>query len=400
VSNSLAIATVTTALSDLLVEATVESNVSMNTVTTQRPGEAGWDSGAANLFLYAVEPNGAWRNDDLPTRSEDGTVVRRPQVALTLNYLMTFFGDIAQMEPQRLLGTVVGRLHSRPILTREAAGDVVAAHPTFLAGSDLQNQIELVRFTLEPLGIDELSKLWSVFPQASYGLSLAYQGSVVLIDAEEVVEPPLPVLARDFRGTPFRQPLIESVTASAGAQAPIVAGETLVVTGTQLAGDITRLRIGTRDFVPASERDTQLTLPVPEDLPAGVLGAQVVQLMALGDPPVPHSGVESNIAGFVLRPTVEHFSSVKVGAATDVTVTFRPIVRTGQRASLLLNDQPGRGGHAFRVDGDPVIADADQLTFTVEGPPAGMYVLRVQVDGAQSPIALVAGRWTPEVSIL
>jgi hypothetical protein len=398
-SNSLAIATVTTALYEFLDAAVGDSGVSVTSVTTQRPGEAGWDGGAVNLFLYGVETNDAWRNADVPTRGDGGDVITRPQAALNLNYLMTFFGDETQREPERVMATVASRLHARPILTRETVADTVASNP-FLAGSDLEHQVELVRFTPLPLGIEELSKLWSVFPQANYGLSLAFQGSVLLIEEEEDVRPSMPVQARDFRGSPFRQPLIETVESADGPQTPIVSGGTVVVRGRDLVGDVTRLRIAGRDFVPASESATQLTLPVPDDLAAGVLAAQVVQLMALGDPPVPHSAVESNVAAFVLRPTVEPFSSVKVNATTEVTVDVLPTARAGQRASLLLNDQPGKGADAHRFTLDPLTSDTTQLLFVVSRVDPGLYVLRVQIDGAESPIAFAAGRWTPEVSIL
>jgi hypothetical protein len=121
-SNYLAIATVTATLNELL-RPSVESEVTGAAMTTMRPNDPALDNAdppGVNIFLYQVTPNAAYRNDDLPTRRADGTVVERPQVALDLHYLLTFYGNENDLEPQRLLGGVVRTLHARPLLTRQA----------------------------------------------------------------------------------------------------------------------------------------------------------------------------------------------------------------------------------------------------------------------------------------
>ena len=76
-SNHLAIATVTATLRDV-VFSSVSADVPGADVTMVRPDGAG--SGVpttgVNIFLYQVSPSAAARNEDLPTRSQDGT--RRP----------------------------------------------------------------------------------------------------------------------------------------------------------------------------------------------------------------------------------------------------------------------------------------------------------------------------------
>ena len=106
-SNHLAIATVTATLSQIIGTA-VSAVVPGADVTTLRP-DAPQDNNRhtrVNLFLYQVTPNSAWRNADLPSRRPDGTLSQRPQAALDLYYLITFYGDENQLEPQRLLGSV------------------------------------------------------------------------------------------------------------------------------------------------------------------------------------------------------------------------------------------------------------------------------------------------------
>src|SRR5262245_29645937 len=60
------------------------------------------------IFLYQVTPNAAWRNMDLPTRDAGGQrVVQRPQIALDLHYLLSFYGDEELLEPQLMMGAVM-----------------------------------------------------------------------------------------------------------------------------------------------------------------------------------------------------------------------------------------------------------------------------------------------------
>jgi len=49
-----------------------------------------------NLFLYQVTPNPHRNNLDLPTRSQQGDLVQRPQIALDLHYLMSFTATTAR----------------------------------------------------------------------------------------------------------------------------------------------------------------------------------------------------------------------------------------------------------------------------------------------------------------
>ncbi|MGH2370745.1 MAG: DUF4255 domain-containing protein, partial [Chloroflexota bacterium] len=358
-SNFLAVATVTATLSQLL-QAAVGTDVPGATVTMARPDSAagGPPTAAVNLYLFQVSPNAAWRNTDLPTRGGNGELTRRPRAALDLHYLLTFYGDETRLEPQRLLGSAVRTLHARPLLTREVIRDTIADPTfTFLAGSTLGEAIELVRFTPSPLSLEELSKLWSVFFQTPYALSVAYQASVVLIESEDT--PPqaaLPVRQPNLYVVPFRQPVIEQVHPAAGPSQPIVAGSTLLLLGQRLRGDQTQVQLGGIVATPAPDDvgDTQITLPLPAGLRAGVQGVQVVHPMLMGTPPVAHRGVESNVAPFVLVPTITaapggtsppaspprppRGSPPDAAVTTNVDVTFDPPVGKTQRVILLLNE--------------------------------------------------------------
>ena len=361
-SNFLAIATVTAGLVQILQPA-VDTDVPGADVTTVRPDGSG--SGTpdvgVNLYLFQVTPNAAWRNNDLPTRSSSGELVQRTRVALDLHYLLTFYGDEKQLEPQRVLGSVVRTLHARPVLTRQVIHGAVSANAV-LAASNLADEVELVKFTPIALSLEELSKLWSVFFRIPYTLSVAYQGTVVLIESEETPHTVLPVRQRNLYVMPFRQPVIEEVVAEGGANEPIVVGSTLLIRGRQLRGDDTRLRIAGDEVTSPDVTDTLISLQLRppdllddtfESLRAGVQGVQVVHRLLLGTPPVPHRGFESNVAPFVLRPTITDVQVSNVQdtgndtRTADLTVTVDPKIDKRQRVILLLNEVTDESPEAY-----------------------------------------------------
>ena len=126
-------------------------------------------------------------------------------------------------------------IHARPVLTRPQVDNSVSAR-AFLAGSNLSSDIELVKFTQLPLTLEELSKLWSVFFQTQYTLSVAYQGTVVFIESEEPFTSPLPVQLRNLYVETFRQPLVEEVVAASADDDPILAQSQIRVRGAAPAG--------------------------------------------------------------------------------------------------------------------------------------------------------------------
>ena len=401
-SNFLAIATVTATLRGILQDAVVGAGVDGGSVAMGRPDGVGNDTPEikANLYLYQVTPNAAWRNSDLPTRRDDGRFVQRPQVALDLHYLLTFYGNEAALEPQRCLGSVASTLHAQPVLTRQRIRRTRDDHLVdlpFLGQSNLDDQIELVKFTPLPLSLDELSKLWSVFFQTPYALSVAYQGTVVLIESEEEPQAPLPVLERNLRAVSFRQPVVERIVAEAGTEQPITAESTVILHGNQLRGDFTEVRIGgvepSQEPDPENVTGSEIRLQLPPGLLAGVQGAQVIHLLDMGALAERRRSVESKVAAFVLHPTIKKKADGKydievthpqgVGGDPHVTVKLIPQIGANQRVMLELLT----GERVFRMfPAAPLSADTDEVTFRISDVTAGTYLVRVRVDGAESPL--------------
>jgi hypothetical protein len=385
-SNYLAVATVTATLQHVL-QSVIANDVPGSNVTIVRPGATSPSPAGVgvNIFLYQIMPNASQRNADLPTRDANGQVRQRPKAALDLYYLMSFYGDESKLEPQRVLGSVVRQLHSYPLLTRQMVLDTVANSLSSyqLATSDLADASEPVRFTPLGLSLEELSKLWSVFFQTPYALSAAYRASLVLIEEELTPHTALPVRLRNVYAIPFRQPFIDEVVSAAGQDRPITAGSTIAITGDQLQGDVTQVMVGGMLVTPTSVSRTQITLPLPAELRAGVQSVQVIQQISMGDPETAHRGFESNVAAFVLQPTVTAITA-QTGA---LQATLNPKVGGTQRVKLLLyelNAKDDRPARAYSFDAPPAQADTDSITFAIGGVLSGYYLARVQVDGAES----------------
>ncbi|HEY0083385.1 MAG TPA: Pvc16 family protein [Pyrinomonadaceae bacterium] len=376
------------------------------TVKTDRPEslKAGSFVGA-NLYLYHVGPNVAYRNSDLATRTSNGELVQRPQVALDLNYLLTFYGDDDTFEPQRLLGRAVSALNAQPVLKRPLIQEAIKMardKGDHLKHSDLADQIESVRITPLYLNLDETSKLWTVFFQTAHTLSIFYQGSVVLIEADAVPQAHLPVRVARLFASPTLQPLIEKITPQQGANEPVVAGTTLVISGQRLNGRTLHVYVDEVE-VPLNNMNaggTSFNVTIPKKLlKAGTKSLSVTCEMMIGAPPVP-TLIESNLLTFVLRPSITRISALLDEAETDesnvrlLQVQTDSVIGATQRVVLLLNEIAPRSPVSFTLPPSYTfhvgsrVHDSDKLIIPISGIVPGVYLVRLQVDGAESPLVV------------
>lgn len=430
-SNYRAIGVVTAALRNRL--STVSAGVlSGATVTTLRPDVSG--SGLPNLgvniFLYQVTPNAALRNADLPTRRADGSVIRHPAAALNLHYLLSFYGNDLNFETQILLGGVVGNLHAEPALSRAEIGQVFSASalgqagaggvagqgdqtvseltiPNQAAGFDpsgLADAIDLVRFTPTDLSLEEMSKLWSVFLDTPYVLSVLYQAGPVLIEdsSDTLTAAPLPVmLPARVRAIAGPAPALEQVVPATGAGTPILATSTLTITGTFATGVSTRVLIdgavALQLTLPASTARPSISgVPIPKTLVTGVHSIQVVQQLPNGPGGTVSPPISSNLAAFVLQPAITPTLDPATAATTrTINVAVTPNVAAHQTVRLLLNllgTPPAganpSGAYVLEVPA-PQAAGTASFSFATKGlaggdPPAGTYLVRIEIDGVES----------------
>lgn len=385
-SNSLAIAAVTLTLRNL-ISAGVNSDMSGTDVTTRPPDKArnGGSKNQINLFLYQTSFNAAFRNMDMPNRVKPGET-GAPPLPLNLSYLMTAYGENDDDAlSHRLLGRAMSVLHDHALLDKT---EIQSALPE----SDLGEQLEKLHITHQPLPIDEMSKLWTIF-QTQYRISTAYEVSVVLIESTRPVKAPLPVLTRgsEDRGVETLTgslPFLEEVRPVKNMPG-LVLGDKLSIRGRHLLGDavqvLFRVQRVSNALQPAQlvmNDDSMIvaSLPVagnPNDpaaptslWPAGFYTAEVVVKRG-GEP-----DRTSNRLAFSLAPAIAISPNQAAAGDINLTVTSAPMVWPGQRVSLLLGDRELPSG--------PHPAKTQSLTFPIKGAEAGEYVVRLRVEGVDS----------------
>jgi hypothetical protein len=329
-------------------------------------------------------------------------------------------------------------LHKTHVLARDAIRRSLAPPSTVSGGglpaglralsvTELAEQIEQIKITPRSLSTEEMSKLWSAF-QAKYRPTATYQASVVLIEGRRPTRTPLPVRSRLVYVAPFKQPVIEKIMSQTTPGGPIVedqpilSGYNLVIRGRNLRGDDTRLNIGGIEVIPSTDNlnDTEVIVPVPDGLSAGVHGVQVIHQRLMGSPPTPHRGVESSVAAFVLSPSILTVDASAVQSLGDdlhsgnIDLTVRPAVTEAQRVVVLLNEKSGSGSTPGQPEATPASysfhapplvlsppGSAVSLSIPFTSVKAGDYLVRVKVDGAESPLLPDStGRYDkPEVPI-
>ncbi len=412
-STALAIASITAVLKDLLnngligndITDTIGGNVKVTALPPDRIDVTDSnEQSQLNLFMYQVTPNQGWCNIGLPSRDSHGERISNPPLALDLHYLLTAYGA-SELHTEILLGYGMQLMHETPVLAREAirkslvpsspvTGDGLPVELKALFSSELADQIEQVKITPKTMGTEEISKLWAAF-QAKYRPTVAYQVSVVLIESRFPTKSALPVRSRKLYVSPFQQPVIEQIKSQQKPDdpilidQPILAGYNLVIVGKQLRGEETRVEISGTEVTPAVDdmSDTQIILPIPEGLRAGVQSVQVIHRKMMGAPPKAHHGVESNVAAFVLCPKI--IGQVNASGQTSVEVTIKPAVSHSQRVTLLLNEPDKSLSYSFSAP--PLVTlslpdPTEKINIPISGVETGTYLVRIKVDGAESPL--------------
>jgi hypothetical protein len=299
--------------------------------------------------------------------------------------------------------------HEIPFLTRdtirEALNSLTGAQKT-LVKSGLAEQIEQVRIIPHYLDTENMSQIWSAL-QAHYRPSAAYQVNLVLIESRQPRRSPLPVRLYNLYTLPFSLPAIEWVGAPGSADQSVVSGQPLAILGQRLKGAVTQVLVDATLVTPtpANISPARIEISLPAGLKAGVHSVQVVHPLQMGTPPQAHRGFESNATAFLLHPLIDKDNNANYditvvnGALEDglrsatVTVKFQPQVGREQRAYLLMNkleeptDRPARA-YSFTAEPlpDPGPDNSNTLVFKIVRVELGEYLLRLQVDGATSPL--------------
>jgi len=392
VSNPLAIAATTLTLQAILqteiVSDPIDSDLTDTTVTILPPDKARGNSSAnqLNLFLYQILPNAAWRNMNIPTQVAQGET-GNPPLALTLHYLITAFGkdnDTTLPYGHHLLCKAMSILYDHALLGPD---EIRAATGASFPASNLDQQIERVRITLQPLSLEEIAKLWSGLV-TQYRLSVGYEVSVALIDSTQPKKTPLPVLMRGAGdkgwnsqaslATPL--PVLDCIQFPNGQSAARL-GDTLVLTGNNLNGTGVALQFNHPlwtvpvEVAPlAGATAAQVSVQIPNSPAIWPTGFYTVCLLV--QRPGETFQRTTNQLSFALAPRITVTPASAVGPNITYTANCSPQVWPAQLASLLLGDQD--------IAADAHAAQTATLTFDAQNLSAGSYFVRLRVDGVDS----------------
>lgn len=419
-STALGIASVTHVLKDLLNNGLVDHDltgiVNGNVRVTALPPDridtsANNELSGLNLFMYQVRPNPGWRNEGLPGYDASGRRVSNPPLALDLHYFLTAYGA-EELHAEILLGYGMQLFHENPTLPREAIRRSLAAPSTVVSGglppalralstSELAEQVEQIKLIPESFSAEEMSRLWTAF-QAKYRPTAAYKATVVLIQSQKSTRPALPVQRRLIYALPFRQPVIDvlkSQTLAPGAPVlenqKILAGHKLIIAGYQLSDDVVTVSIDGESVTPDSVTDSELVVTLPNTVSIGLHGIQVVHQRLMGDPETAHRGGASNLASFVLSPTLSSVTYANTSGAGanprsgNLTIGVIPAITASQRVLVLLNELTNTNAHAYSFPmptAAPTAPPTSSISVPVNGVATGTYLVRIQVDGAESPL--------------
>jgi hypothetical protein len=179
VSNTLAVATVTAAITTMVEMAVGTVGITPGPVVSPGTLEDVGDNARVSIHLYRVSRNPALSNAGLAVRNSAGDLRTRPEVALELHYLLCFRAT-SELDAQTMLAVTAATLETNPGISDELLRLTETDHPE-VVGNDLREAAEPVRVCAEGLSVDELTRLWALYAAGSFALTLAVSASPVLV---------------------------------------------------------------------------------------------------------------------------------------------------------------------------------------------------------------------------
>ena len=405
-TNYLAIATVTAALKNI-IQTGIKDDLPGTVVTAVTPESLNnaQKERKINIYLYQVSPNKELRQQSsIPNRHNTNGRTKEKSVQLDLYYIITFYGNELELEPQQLLGSTIRALLDRPLLEKEAIEETII-RSDFLANSTLGHQMQKVSFVLGTMTPEELTRIWSTLFRSPYSLSIPYIGKAVLIEGEKAGKVALPA-RRIFANAKINRPWIEAIESSTGKNKPLTLESNLVIHGERLLSPNTEVntevRIGNiRITLPDAEKTVKrkkvefkladLYNKVPSKLRAGVQSIQILHLEKTVSVIDPIKTIESNALPIVLCASIiGDIKTANLRESWNNSFTSEVIVRVNltvdpnQRVSLLMNEIASENPHDYIFPARSRKSETNILHFLARDVLAGEYLIRIQIDGAES----------------
>ena len=334
-----AFAAVSKTLQTLLLD---RMETSTPTVTIAPPDVGVSEEKRVNLYLFQATENGYLKNQEIPGQGHP-SAYGHPPLSLDLHYLMTGYpadetnvdGDL---NAQEILGDAMRVFHDFPVVTPDLrilrtgnVGDPILDTP-------LLEEFEQVKITLQPVTLDDFSKIWTSLPKGNFRRSVVYHVSTVQIESKRERVSPRPVAERRVFAVPFNRPQIHEVT-------PMLArvGEDLTLRGVNFSGSDVRVQMGRIHLHIAGHTDREIKVEIPDTtLPSGPAipaedqlhpGPQPLEVV-IPTPGLPQTGFHSNVAVFVLVPQITGVAK----SGTTVTVDGTRLFREGKPCYFMAND--------------------------------------------------------------
>ena len=385
--NFLAFASVTVTISYLLEEVNRDiSGIKITTkpldaIDTQNPVNG------LNIFLYIVTPTSALDSVDTLMRDRTGKTINNPTLTLDLNYLITATSsDNDELITQKILASAMKVLNEHPVLTRDTIRKAIRNREGFET-SDLADQVENIRLSLNAPSTEDITKIWSRFPNANFRPSVAYTAQVVLLESK-LVEPEGAIgsIALDRIGQ-LKSPSIERVEPQVLEYAP---DARMTIVGSNLKAPAVSVEFDDHlatSINPEGVSDKRIVAAIPAEIEPGIVKIKINHYLS----PVRAEGivgkqsvVQSNASLFVLAPRILAPRQGKVARGKQLTVEFEPPVSNGKTVFVYLGDMaiPAVPIKSSKSAGESKVGGVT-INIPEETVP-GVYLLRVAVNGATS----------------
>jgi hypothetical protein len=145
------------------------------------PAEAEGQDIRLTLFLYSIVENPYLKNSE--GRLINETETRYPPLSVDLYYLLTSYVPEGIPDPtdralqsHRVLGRAMRVFYDNGIL----AGTILQGE---LAGTGAE-----LRLSLNPITVEDLTRIWSVFPNRAYRTSVSYLVTPAELDSERLLK--------------------------------------------------------------------------------------------------------------------------------------------------------------------------------------------------------------------
>lgn len=323
----------------------------------EHPPAASVNEPRLNIYLVQVLPDPTFRASDLPTRTDNGTLVNAPKAAVNLRYLLSFFGG--SENAHLMLGAAELALREHAVFDPQLVRHALANHPKLLA-SGLETQTPPVRVVPSAVSLEDLARFWSGFLQMPYTISTLYEAmTVILTSTTPVGAQPPPVLNVNRGVAPSLPPRLEPLPTVTfdphGTKVP-VSGHGLTGLHVEVNGH----------WLPI--KDNAFTLPAA----AARAGTQIVTLGTATN----RSITGSHPQVLSVRPVITRADAQGARIAIDVA----PPVHPHQHVTLSLLSP----AHSVRLSVEPTTT-SPHLAFTApKSLPNGRYLTLVDVDGVSS----------------